>query len=436
MTSVPAPSVLVLGAGPSGLTAAYRLAQSGFRVTILDAASTPGGSLATFPNSCTPIFGSHHTTWKLLHDLGTTQSHERFQQIGLEFALQDGRVVRYPTCYLPRPLHIPSSLSRFRGLSWNERWALLSWLEQLWEGALHLPTDLEHRTAADWLGAQGQSRLTLDQIWNPLAYWLTGNGLHHLSADAFVAAVKTTFLSQTADHRLYAPNASWDRLLIQPIVERLASQDTIWLPDRRITQFEIGADRVTGVRSAQGTLHRADWYVSALPYQQFASLLPERWLTRYAYFQHLTELTPVPMNILEIQTNQPFTALHLVLTNSPSCGWLRTNRSDAGNHTVITAAFSHPPEPQPTEQIVTDLLLSLKLISRSARVLSQTPIDSSLSHLSLAPGTKVKRPIPSSPIANLLVTGAWTDTGWPANLESAIVSGERCAGVIAAGKSA
>jgi hypothetical protein len=28
------------------------------------------------------------------------------------------------------------------------------------------------------------------------------------------------------------------------------------------------------------------------------------------------------------------------------------------------------------------------------------------------------------------VAGAWTDTGWPANLESAIVSGERCADII------
>jgi hypothetical protein len=28
------------------------------------------------------------------------------------------------------------------------------------------------------------------------------------------------------------------------------------------------------------------------------------------------------------------------------------------------------------------------------------------------------------------VAGAWTDTGWPANLESAVVSGERCADMI------
>lgn len=50
--------------------------------------------------------------------------------------------------------------------------------------------------------------------------------------------------------------------------------------------------------------------------------------------------------------------------------------------------------------------------------------------LPLPPGTKTRRPIQLSPISNLLVAGAWTDTGWPANFESAIVSGERCAEII------
>ena len=50
--------------------------------------------------------------------------------------------------------------------------------------------------------------------------------------------------------------------------------------------------------------------------------------------------------------------------------------------------------------------------------------------LSLAPGAKMRRPLQRSPIANLLLAGAWTDTGWPANLESAVSSGERCAEII------
>lgn len=50
--------------------------------------------------------------------------------------------------------------------------------------------------------------------------------------------------------------------------------------------------------------------------------------------------------------------------------------------------------------------------------------------LSLRPGTARLRPIQQSPIQNLLVAGAWTDTGWPAGVESAVVSARRCAEII------
>jgi hypothetical protein len=50
--------------------------------------------------------------------------------------------------------------------------------------------------------------------------------------------------------------------------------------------------------------------------------------------------------------------------------------------------------------------------------------------LSLAPGTARLRPLQQSPIHNMLVAGAWTDTGWPANLESALVSARRCAEIV------
>jgi hydroxysqualene dehydroxylase len=52
----------------------------------------------------------------------------------------------------------------------------------------------------------------------------------------------------------------------------------------------------------------------------------------------------------------------------------------------------------------------------------------------MSPGMRVHRPLPQSPFRNLLIGGDWTDTGLPATLESAIVSGTRCAEMILAKK--
>jgi uncharacterized protein with NAD-binding domain and iron-sulfur cluster len=46
---------------------------------------------------------------------------------------------------------------------------------------------------------------------------------------------------------------------------------------------------------------------------------------------------------------------------------------------------------------------------------------------SAVPGVDRWRPGPASPIANLLLAGDWTATGWPATMEGAVRSGYRAA---------
>jgi uncharacterized protein with NAD-binding domain and iron-sulfur cluster len=45
-----------------------------------------------------------------------------------------------------------------------------------------------------------------------------------------------------------------------------------------------------------------------------------------------------------------------------------------------------------------------------------------------APG--VRRPGPSTSMSNLVIAGAWTDTGWPATIESAVRSGRTAANTL------
>ena len=83
---------------------------------------------------------------------------------------------------------------------------------------------------------------------------------------------------------------------------------------------------------------------------------------------------------------------------------------------------------------IPDLLRSWGLLSPERSVVSTRHRTISNAILLLKPGTKLHRPIQRSPIENLLLAGSWTDTGWPPNLESAIVSGNRCAETIASDK--
>lgn len=430
MTSNKPQSVLVIGAGPAGLTAAYRLASAGHHVTLLNRSQSIGEHLRREGDPPLSILGCHKATWTLLYALGVLPMPPTFMEASLEFLVPDGMVARYPHNRLPTPLRQLLTIGRFTGLSRRERWKLLSWLEQIWDGSLQLATDLEIRTAQDWLESLGHRPSSLQTVWQPLARWLTGADLQTLSADTFVQSLKSFFLSAPDDDRIWVPRRPWHRIFVEPICKSLALNGAKQCVGIQAGQFEYDRDRITGLRIQDGTVLRADWYVAAVPHHQLTPLLPERWLTRYAYFQHITELSTVPCTVIQIRTSHTIAAPRQILMGTGPFPWMACKPSEADQQLVAALAMPENLATPDTEPQVAALLRSLGLLQQNSQITGFRQQEMAHAQLALPPGTKLRRPIQSSPISNLLVAGAWTDTGWPANLESAIISGERCADII------
>ena len=444
MTSTSSQSVAILGGGPAGLTAAYRLARLGYRVTIVDCLPPSESALVGEGSHNDPepftILGCHHATRALLHSLHSSPQQPAEIALPLEFRLPDGSFVHYPRTSFPAPLHTWTNLLRFAGIPWKERWLLASWMEQVWEGDAQLPADLEHRIADEWLASIGQREQTRRIVWNPLAQWLTGNDLSAMSADAFVRSMKPLFLSTRPDSRISIMQDSVQTCFVQPITEVLTQANTTILRNTEATQLRYEQDRISGVLLRNGSLLQTDWYVAALPLHYLTPLLPERWLTRYAYFQHLAELRSNDSTIVQVQAEQSCTTPRLVLLG------------DTHFHSVLVTAttpdrtvFSLITTENQLAQVMADsrldiatpdLLRSWGLLTPDRKVASTRHRTISNAILSLKPGTKLHRPIQRSPIENLLLAGSWTDTGWPPNLESAIVSGNRCVEEISRDRSA
>jgi uncharacterized protein with NAD-binding domain and iron-sulfur cluster len=434
---------VILGGGPAGLTAAYRLTRLGYRVTIIDRRPLLGGTrtsedLCDSPESFT-ILGCHRATQALLHLLHPDPRQPAEAEILLEFCLHDGSLVHYPRTSFPAPLHTWMNLLRFAGIPWKERWQLAAWVEQLWEGDERLPADLEQRNADEWLASIRQSARTRRVVWNPLARWLTGNDLSTMSADAFVTSMRPLFLSTRSDSRILVVQDSFQTCFVQPIIETLTQVGATIMRNTEATQFRYERDHISGVLLRGGPLLQADWYVAALSPQQLTPLLPERWLTRYAYFQQLAELLSVDSTILHLHAEQPCATPRLVLLNDTSFHSVLATAAtpDRTGFSLITtdSQFAQARPDSNLDIAIPDLLRSVGLLMPERRIASTGRRTIPGAVLLLRPGTKSHRPMQRSPIANLLVAGAWTDTGWPPNLESAIVSGNRCADAIASDRS-
>jgi uncharacterized protein with NAD-binding domain and iron-sulfur cluster len=442
VTATTAQSVVIIGGGPAGLAAAYRLTRQGNRVTLIDRRPLLGGTaISEDPRDAAEpftILGCHHATHTLLHMLHPGPQQPSEAEIPLEFHLPDDSLVHYPRTYFPAPLHTWMNLLKFSGIPWKERWRLASWMEKLWEGDERLPADLEQRTADEWLASIRQTARTRRVVWNPLARWLTGNNLSTMSADAFVTSLKPLFLNTRLDSRISIVQDSLQVCVVQPVIETLTQIGATILRNTEATQLRYAQDRISGVLLQDGSTLQADWYVAALAPQLLTPLLPERWMTRYAYFQQLTELRSADSTTLHVDAEQPCSTPRLVLLNDTSfhSALATAATHDRTRFSLITtdSQFAQIRPDSHHDTVITDLLRSLGLLKPESRIASTHRRTISNAILSLRPGTKIHRPIQRSPIANLLLAGSWTDTGWPPNLESAIVSGNHCADTIASDK--
>jgi uncharacterized protein with NAD-binding domain and iron-sulfur cluster len=440
-------SVLIFGASLAGLTAAFNLRQLGYGVTILDHQSWQNDFLLRPPNVPTYLLGCHQATLNLLRALDANRSSHTDNTVPLEFRLPDARIAAYRRSRLPSPLHWIVSLLRFEGLTRNDRWNLFSYLERVWEQALAIPSDLENRVANEWLTSIGQSQNAREEIWQPLAHWLTGNPLGRLSAATFVQTLSKLFLVQPSATRITQLKGDFvffeDGFLDIGLLDRLtnplgsallASDANIWSFSER-DQLLFDQERVAGVRLSDGRTIQADWYIAALPRQTLLSLLPERLLTRLAYFSQIGELTDLAGVTVQLTCQHSMKAPRLVLLSGRSFSQLSLTPFGPLFVIVHLSAINNPSLYALSDVELMDVgRTELRLLCQDIpgdAIQSIKVYREEHAALSLQPGAAMLRPIQKSPIPNLLVAGAWTDTGWPPNAESAIVSANRCAEIIA-----
>ena len=152
----------VLGAGALGLTVAYRLAQRGEDVVILEREALPGGLAAGFeiePGMWLDrfyhhLFKSDRHAIALINELGLGD--ELLWRRPLTMTLRDGQA---------HQLDSPMSLLRFTPLPVADRVRMGAWLAYL--RSLRGPGRLEGETAADWIRRHMGAR-AYDVVWGPL----------------------------------------------------------------------------------------------------------------------------------------------------------------------------------------------------------------------------------------------------------------------------
>jgi predicted NAD/FAD-binding protein len=188
-------TILVIGGGWSGLTAAVRLSQQGHAVQVLESAKQLGGRARSvdwqgleIDNGQHLLIGAYHRTLALLNTIGAEEQN-LFQRRPLGMEIRDAE---HPSLFLNAGRFLPWPLSLLWRLYRDNDFSTLKQIARLSLQA-HCFNQKQDRSVADWLQVNKQSARLIRQLWEPLCLATLNTPISSASAAVFATVLKDTF---------------------------------------------------------------------------------------------------------------------------------------------------------------------------------------------------------------------------------------------------
>jgi hydroxysqualene dehydroxylase len=393
----------VVGGGLAGLAAALDLVDAGHAVTVLEARPTLGGAVQTLPEregdpEPAPDNGQHiglgcFTEYlRFLDRIGEGGSFLR-TRLALPVIAEDGTVAAIE----PRL----ASLLRYRHLPARDR-LRIPIVTARCRNARAEPGE----TFGALLRRLGASDAAIDRFWDVFIRPALNLGCDEVDAGAGLFTVRTALLGPRANSDLVLPTRPLGRMHGDPAGEALEAAGATVHTDVRVTSLdEIDADAI----------------VVAVPPGESARLLGEP----------EPALEDSPIVSVHLWFDRPLLDRPLAALLGSDAHWvfdrggLTGHAPERGQYlTVVSSGVPELLEVRGRELVervagqLTERLGEAELLW--SRVSREPYATVALRPGTVRPGVETSRP-------GVVRAGTWTDTGWPATMESAIRSGRRAA---------
>lgn len=415
------PRVAVVGAGLAGLTAGLELAKRGWRVDIYERSRLLGGKATSFEVDGHEVDCGQHVvlacctaTLDLVEELGLRESlyvQPRFEATVLSRTRPPARL---RASALPAPMHLMTGFARYPHLKTVDRFLI---------GRALVAARYDRHPEGDmaaWLRRQHQSVRALRAFWDPFLVPALNAPLDRVSAAMGLFVIRTAFLGDRDAARI-----AYLRVPLARLAEAAAARvDGVHMRQAVVGVHQDG-ERVTGVKLADGAGAACDACVIAVPPRRLAAILDDA----PAYgIDGLESFEAMPIVDVHLWYDRPvlggdFAALldspvQWVFEKSP--GYVCCSLSAAD-------ALVGRPESELVELGRSALAAVLPQAARARLLRGAATRDPEATFI---PTPGMRRPGAATRLSNLVIAGAWTDTGWPATIESAVRSGRTAANTL------
>jgi squalene-associated FAD-dependent desaturase len=453
--------VVVIGGGLAGITAALDCAAGGAHVRLVEVRRRLGGAAYSFERQGLEMDNGQHVFLRcclayraLLTRLGSERRVSIQPRLEIPVLKPGAPAVRLRRGALPAPFHLAGSLLRYRYLSLPQRLGAARAAFALMRLSPELGR-LDEQTFGEWLARHGQGSDAVRTLWDLIALPTLNLPAAEASLELGAFVFRTGLLSGAdagdigfhartlgetiGDPALRALEQAGVEVTLGWRAERLertvgglevhrregrAGMD----PDGLDLAEDLPADS-TGLLTDGLS---AEAVIVAVPHARAAALLEP--------------LIPDVAGRLRALGSSPIVNLH-ILYDRPVCEepfaagvdtpvqYLFDRTAAAGapagsQYLAVSLSGAQREMRMSVDALRERYLPALEQLlprARGARVECFVASREHAATFRAAPGVRALRPGPRTSIAGLVLAGAWTDTGWPATLEGAVLSGHAAA---------
>ncbi len=431
------PDVIVIGAGCAGLAAATALVEDGAQVLVLEGRPVLGGRASAVRDATTGekldngqhvLMGCYDASLAFLHRIGASDRVRRQSGLAVTMVEEGGRQSRLQLPPLPAPLHLLAGVLAWDALSWAEKLSVMRVGTAITGRRPSAAADagLMRLTVREWLMAHGQAPRLVGLFWEPLALAALNQPIDEAAAVTFVEVLSRMFGPEAERASLVLPAVPLDEMYAEPAREWLEARGSE-VRTRAMARVRVSGDRVEGV-DVRGERIDAPVVVVTAPWFALAPLFvtPPPSLADLLARAAATASSPiVTVNLWydrqvldEALIGLPGRAFQWVFDKGLIFGRDRSHLSMVASGAADIVSRTN------AELVAIAIREVAAALPRAAAATVTHAIAVRERHatFSLAPG-QPRRPACETPVAGFLLAGDWVDTGLPATIEGAVVSG-------------
>lgn len=440
--------IAIIGGGLAGLAAAHSLAAAlkptdlQSEIILYESRRATGGRAGSFIDSQTGqcvdycqhvAMGCCTNLIDLVNQCGLSDQWTRYRELSFHHA--DFPTSPFaPSRWLPPPLHLLPTLGKLAYLSARQRREIRSGTFKL----MRARTDsLRNVTAQAWLTASGQSPETIRDYWDVVIVSALGETSHAVSMSAARHVFVDGFLAARGASDVLIPRLPLSQLFgvnLPTVISNLGVKIKTQTAVRSIDYIHNASPSNRLAVHLSSSHESFDHVIVAVPWHQVAKVLSEP-LSLAAGIQPdaWTSVPTSPISGVHLWFDIPITdAPHAVMVGSMS-QWLFARPAEAsstGHYYQVVISAARQVRQLSNQSVVNLIVDELRIAfpkSRNAKLLASRVVTDPQAVFSIRPEVDAIRPRSSTALPCLHLAGDFVQTGWPATMEGAIISGRQAA---------